>query len=184
MAAYLEGSQSLVSGVQAVDVVFTDSPFTAAPQVVAAWVQNTSADANIQFIIAPVIAVSASGFTVQLSAAPPTNNYTLVWFAGDTNIIFTVLSSGRKGSELPVCSNPAGGGYFIFISNAGQPTTTLLPWSTLAGKFANYVPTPPGSSTAAGVAGQWSVDSNFIYTHDGVLWGVTRRYTTWSDAPS
>jgi hypothetical protein len=177
---FQQGQVALVEGVQSVSVAFPDPTlFSVVPELLYSWVDNTSADATILLIKPTLVTKTLTGFQVDLDIAPPTGNYTLSYFAGIPQFIFSVFSAGIRVSALPICTNPVSG-YIPFVNTVGVPTTEKLPWSTIVASFALYVPTPPASPTSRGAVGQWSVDATRLYTHDGTLWGISTRNTTWS----
>ena len=79
-SSVVSGVSSLTNG-QTTQVIAVSPSFVGVPQVITVVVQNTSADATKFAIAATVVAKSVNGFTVQLTGAPNTANYTLGWVA-------------------------------------------------------------------------------------------------------
>lgn len=174
---FLQGSQALVSGADSAVVMFP-RPFSAVPLAVYAWIENLVDDPVLE-IDAQVADRTETGFSVVLDVAPDSNNYTLMWFAGDAEVLFQATSPGRTVTNHPLYSGALGDNDFVLLTLTTPTVRTVrLRMSTLRAMFPNLVAVP-ASPTSPGLAGQIAFSSSHIYTHDGVLWGRTARTTTW-----
>jgi hypothetical protein len=176
--AFQQGASNIANAASATSVVYP-AAFLSTPDVVIAVVQNT-VDGGPLSISAEVTASSNTGFTVQLSAATDSANYDLVWVAGDAQIIFEILSQlGFRVSELGLqTSLPLDDDYFPMVHTSPLPATKRIKWSVIKTAFTQFVSSAPSASSDSGTVGQWAVDADFIYTHDGTAWGRTPRATT------
>jgi hypothetical protein len=173
---FQQGLTSLTSGVASAAITF-DEAFAAVPEVILAVVQNTSGDASKSLISAEVDSSSTSGFTVHLSAAPPTANYQLAWIAGSAAAIIQL--AGRRLSDFPdLASGILDTDYLLITHTDTSPATMRLRWAVLRAFFPNLKSVIPGSPAASGQAGQIVISPKYIYTHDGTLWGQSARATS------
>jgi len=178
--AFQQGIKDIGDAAATVSVVYP-AAFTGTPEVVIAVVQNSTDPPGFYAPVATVSASSNTGFTVTLSTATDSANYDLVWVAGDARIIFEILSQlGFRVSELGFhTSVPLDDDYFPLIHTSPLPVTKRIKWSVIKTAFTQYVASPPSSQSAPGSVGQWAVDVDFIYSHDGTSWGKTPRTTSW-----
>ena len=177
--AFQQGTiSSLPQGAQDVSVAFL-TPFVAAPALVIPVVRNSSDDALKLMIQALVVTKSYEGFSVHLSAAPNTGNYSLDYVAGDPDTMFQlVTAAGVKITQLPVLDSlPADADLIPVTTMSPLPVTRSLPWGLLAAHFLRVASGAPGSPAAAGIANQIFVDDNYDYTHNGLGWGRSKRQT-------
>lgn len=174
---FLQGSQSLVSGENHATVIFARA-FATTPQAIFAWVENLHDDPVLE-IDAQVVDKTAEGFSVALDTAPDSSYYTLQWFAGDASVLYQALSPGRATSEHPLFAGTLADNDFVLITVVSPTLRTVrVRMSTLKALFPNRVAVPT-SPTSPGAAGQIAIDGDTLYSHDGVLWGVSTRNTTW-----
>lgn len=167
--------QTLSNAVTTASVIFP-MPFLTVPELVVPAIQNTI-DGSPLFITAVVTAKSLDGFTVKLSAATNSANYSLSWVAGVSGEMAQISEAvGIRISEVDQFSGtPPDSSYFPFVNPLPTPTTQVIRWVDLASNFGQFVTTPPAAPTSPGILGNWSVDTNFFYSHDGVKWGRTLR---------
>jgi hypothetical protein len=174
---FLQGSQALVSGEDNAIVLFARA-FSATPQAIFAWVENLHDDPVLE-IDAQVADKTADGFSVALNMIPDSSNYTLQWFAGDASALYQALSPGRATSEHPLFLGDLADNDFVLITLLAPALRTVrVRVSSLKALFPNLA-AAPASTASPGVAGQIAIDANYIYSHDGTLWGRSARNTTW-----
>lgn len=95
---FVEGNIRLVSGLTEYTVVFSPGTFVLTPTLVLFGIHNTSSSPTTKFhIMGTVTAKSVNSFDVSLNAAPNSNDYLLVWFAGGPDAVFGVQSGKRVG---------------------------------------------------------------------------------------
>lgn len=177
-ATYEEGFKTLTMGVQAVTVPFT-SDFGAAPSVVIPLVINTT-DATPLIIVPSITAITKDDFTVWLSAPPNSGNYQLKFIAGAAAVLFHAIA--RDSKRLSEYDETLAGlldtDYLMLVKTGITPKTTRVTLGTVKTLFPTLAAVP-ASAAAPGHVNQIAIDSNFIYTYDGVLWGRTARDTSW-----
>lgn len=177
MAAFQQGTENIGNGVSTVSVVYPTA-FSSTPEVVIAVVQNT-VDVGPTALFAEVTASSTTGFTVKISGATGTANYVLAWVAGSATLMFDVVAQlGFRVSQLTERTTaPLSADYFPMVSTSPVLRTMLIKWGTVYGMFGQRV-SAPATPAASGSLGQWAVDSNWYYSHDGAVWGRSPRQTT------
>ena len=181
---YLQGLSNLAANTQDGSIVFS-SPFGAAPDVVIAVVENTSADAVKLLITVEVVAKDANGFTYRLSGAPNTTNYKLAWVAGSAAVLFQFTAVGRKLSSLnSLESGILDDDYLPVVHLFPVATSMRLRFAVLKALFPNLVVEPPTDPTDPGQFGQMALGDNFFYLHNGVLWGRNTLQTSRWDLQS
>lgn len=176
--SYQQGTANIGNGVTTTVVTFPVE-MAATPAAILVSIENTTDASPLQHLDPTVKAKSTTGFTVEYSASTSTANYKLVWWAGSTMPVYQgVVSETVKISALPAyASAPHPSGYIPYVSMVGTPTTERVTWAVLYGLFGRLTSVPTNVNTP-GVAGNWAVDSEFLYSHDGTLWGRTPRVTS------
>ncbi len=184
--SYQQGITPIPDGVDTLSVEFP-AAYTATPELVLAIVENVT-DVSPTSYSAMVTAKSSTGFTVYLDGVTSTANYNLVWMAGSASLLYKVVTAvGLNVASTPyINGTPNANSYFVVVDMSGTPAVSRLKWSTVSTLFAKFVATPPSAPTDAGSLGEWSVDTKYLYTHDGTLWGRFPRTTSnWDiEAPS
>lgn len=169
--AFDDGRYDLVSGQTSYTIAF-GSAFGAAPDVVVAQVENSTDDPFL-VIATTITARTTTTFNVELSVAPDSNNYDIVWFAGSAEIIFEVVNQYQQRlSKLPKAKAiPKAQDLVPFVQMAPIPKTMMLPWGLLEENFTRLRKSPPTSPSDPGDPGEWSLDGNYVFFHNGVSWG-------------
>ncbi len=177
--AFLINYQALTQDVVDVDVVF-ESELPSVPELVIAVVENLSADDPKYLLEAFVVAKSTTGFSIRLSAAPNTGNYSLAWVAGSSAVIFQTLAAfGVKISALSIHATALlDSDYFPFVHTNPIPVTKRLTWAVLRALFPNLKSGAPASPAAPGSYGDVAVSGVWFYAHNGTLWGRSRLFQT------
>ncbi len=183
--AYQQGSQNIANGASTVSVVFPVTMEDTPPLVVVS-IENVTDVAPLQHLDPVVKTKSAAGFTVELAAATTSANYKLTWFAGTPNQEYqTVSASGVKVTRLPRRASAPGASDLVVLVNMtdGAPVTEAVPWQYISSVFGKMVSVPAGP-TSEGAQGQWAMDANYFYSHDGSTWGRTPRVISDWDLPA
>lgn len=171
------GSQFIPQGNTTVLVSFPTS-FATLPAVVLAAVRNLSADVSKAFISVEPVSQSSAGFTANLSAAPGTANYELVWMAGDASQMLDLLSNtmGRKLSSYGPLATLLGSGFQIpVLTTDPVPTLKLLSEDAFWGSVVRKAASIPSSATQDGRTG-------LVITTDDA-WGYIGGTTGWGRWP-
>lgn len=165
------GSYPLLSGVVDYVVPFP-AAFTSPPQIVIADVGNTSADATKYLLEAKVIGVTTSTFTVRLSAAPNTANYTLSWIAGGSSDILSVLQyTHRFFHEMAKQDTFADQDRLVAVAFInGIPRVRQALFQDLDTRWTRRRDVPTSPTVPDALAGDVAVDSDYVYVHDGAEW--------------
>jgi len=181
--AFDDGRYDLVSGQTSYTIAF-GSAFGAAPDVVVAQVEN-SVDSPFLSIVAIITGRTATTFDVELSVAPDSNNYDLVWFAGSSETIFEVVTQyQQRMTKMPKTRViPKAQDLIPFIQMSPIPKTLMLPWGLLEENFTRYRKTPPTSPTDPGDPGEWAMNANYVFFHNGTSWGrfPVQYVSSWAD---
>lgn len=169
MSDFAQGLENLSIGTTSYTVSL-GATFAAAPDVVLVTVRNASSDDPISHINASVLGSTTTQFTVELDAAPESDNYQLAWIAGNADIVFQAVTtlSGVRASQLGHIGRKLKKTDFV-IGVADNKTVRVL-ISRFAELFMGKRTTPPSAPTAAGTAGELSWDNDYLYLHTGVKW--------------
>ena len=162
-------------------VITFPAAFTSLPAAVLPTINNYI-DGNPMDIDAEVTAITLSGFTVQLSAMPDTNNYVLNYIASSAGAVSGAGGvNGRKGSELPVFAGAITSSmYMVGVTNEVIPQTVAFTVANLLSVFAGRLAGVPSSPNAAGSALQLTIDGNYLYAHNGTKAGrVGLAFSEW-----
>lgn len=175
---FQQSSQAIATAQTHVTVVFPNQ-FVSTPEVVAAWVQNTTDD-PVRSISATVVDSDNLGFRVALDQTTNSANYVLIWFAGDAQLVYQILQTGRKTSEHPLFTGALLDNDFVLMTTTSPVLQTIkVRMSLLRSIFATLAQVP-ASPTSPGRQGQLAVGPAHLYSHDGTLWGRSARTTAWS----
>lgn len=181
--AFDSGRYDLTSGQTSYTIPF-GTAFGTAPDVVVAVVENAT-DNPFLTITVTVVGRSTTDFDIELSQAPDSNNYDLVWFAGSPEIFFEVITQyQRKMTKLPATQSvPNGQDLVPFVQMSPVPRTMVLPWRLVEAYFTRYKAEAPNSPTDPGEPGQWAMDANYIFFHNGTQWGrfPVQYVSSWAD---
>lgn len=183
--AFQYGSLSLSDG----ETSYADIPFPAAfaatPPVIIAIVENTSADVTKLLITATVVDKDNEKFTIELSGAPNSDNYTLVWLAGSNDLFFAAITQGRKITSIPTRSVPLSDDDKIpWVRMSPVPLLEMMTWQTVRQNFPNLAASAPAAPTDPGVANQIFLQDGRIFMHNGTRWVYTGVVdsSTWGGA--
>jgi len=183
--AFQQGNQAIPNGASTITVTFPVA-FTAPPDIIIPVIENTSADAPKYLFFGNVVAKDLFGFTVSFTGTNviTTGNYVLTWVAGSAAAILQVLQAmGVKISQLTaLAADLKDTDYLPFVHTDPYPITKRLHWGVLRAFFPNLQQDPPANPNSPGEAGMLAIDDTWIYTHDGINWGRSQRYTAGWDA--
>jgi len=181
--AFDDGRYDLINGQTDYTVAF-GAVFGSAPDVVVAAVEN-SVDDPIVTIVPTITNRTTTTFDVNLSAAPDSDDYKLVWFAGSAEVIFEVVTQyQRRMTQMPKSGTvPSANDLIPFVRMSPVPKTEVLPWRLIEQYFTRYKAEPPTSPTDPGDPGQWAMDANYVFFHNGVQWGrfPVQYVNSWDD---
>lgn len=181
--AFDSGRYDLTNGQTDYTIPF-GSAFGSVPDVVVAVVENATDDPFL-VIAATVTGRSTTDFDIELSQAPDSANYDLVWFAGSPEIFFEVITQyQRRMTKLPAAEAvPKKQDLVPFVQMSPVPRTMVLPWRLVEAYFTRYKSEAPNNPTDPGEPGQWAMDANYIFFHNGTQWGrfPVQYVNSWSD---
>lgn len=162
------GTHDLVSGALTGTATFP-AAFAAipSPPLVVPVVENFSADDPKLLIHAHVMDVTETGFEYELTGAPDTANYKLVYLAGSPEVLFAAITSmGRRVTQLPVFSGTPADTDRVGSLTRMSPIPQSYAWtvgaikSLFAGRLA-AVPAAPTSNLGDPLS--FAIDANYLY---------------------
>lgn len=125
--------------------------------------------------------VDETSFTARVNF-PVSSLFTVHWVASDEAAIdlnaYSDLLSGKTKSfnNLPLLDTPPDNNDEILIFDISDKKIKRLCVEDLLNQTLIVV-TPPASPSSPGEVNQIAIDDEFLYTHDGILWGRTPRAT-------
>lgn len=170
---FQSGRQTIGNSVSTVTVSFPQA-FTAAPALVLPVMRNT-VDASPLTPSVTVTAVTASSFTVKLSASTNSTHYELVWMAGDEKATLAIFSSLAGRSLTSYTPNGDMRSPFLLPFLSTTPTPVMKPVSADAFWQAvpQIAPAPPsfaGDAVNAPLSMYVDESGGYLYLSGGTKW--------------
>lgn len=170
---FQSGRQTIGNSVSTVTVSFPQA-FTAAPALVLPVMRNT-VDASPLTPSVTVTTVTASSFTVKLSASTNSTHYELVWMAGDEKATLAIFSSLAGRSLTSYTPNGDMRSPFLLPFLSTTPTPVMKPVSADAFWQAvpQIAPAPPsfaGDAVNAPLSMYVDESGGYLYLSGGTKW--------------